>query len=34
MPTNKGLKVFGDASDQAIHKEMKQLHDRKVPVPV
>ena len=26
--------MFGDAGDQSVHKEMKQLHERKVPIPV
>ena len=31
---NRGLEVFGDAGSQAVHKEMKQLHDQKVLIPV
>ena len=34
MSMNKGLKVFGMAGTNAVHKEMKQLHDRKVSIPV
>ena len=26
--------MFGDAGDRSVHKEMKQLHERKVPIPV
>ena len=34
MSMNRGLKVFGDIGAQAFHKEMKQLHDRKFPIPL
>ena len=32
MSMNRGLKVFGDIGAQAFHKEMKQLHDRNIPI--
>ena len=31
---NRVIKVFGDAVVQAVNKEIKQLHYRKVPIPV
>ena len=31
---NRGVKVFGDAGHQSVRKEIKQLHERKVPIPV
>ena len=31
---NRGIKEFGAVGAEAVHKEMKQLHDRKVPIPV
>ena len=31
---NRGLKVFRDAGEHAIHKEMKQLHEWRVTIPV
>ena len=34
ISTNKGIEVFGDAGAHAVHKEMKQLHDQQVPIPV
>lgn len=30
----KGLKIFGDKGTKAVHKEMKQIHDREVLIPV
>jgi hypothetical protein len=33
MSMKKGLKTFGKAGVEAVRKEMKQLHDRKVMVP-
>jgi hypothetical protein len=30
MSMKKGLKVFGEDGDEAVRKEMQQLHDRKV----
>ena len=29
-----GIKEFGDAGVDTVHKEMKQLHDRGVPITV
>mmetsp|Transcript_7190 Transcript_7190/g.15685 ORF Transcript_7190/g.15685 Transcript_7190/m.15685 type:complete len:221 (-) Transcript_7190:165-827(-) len=34
MSMKRGLKEFGKDGESAVHKEMKQLHDRKVPIPV
>ena len=31
---NRGLKVFGDAGDHVVHNENRQIHDRRVPIPV
>ena len=34
MPMKRGIKEFGDAGVNDVHKEMKHLHDRSVPIPV
>ena len=34
MSINLGLNLFGGAEVDAVHKDMKQLHDRGVPIPV
>ena len=34
MSMNMGLKVFGYSGAHAVHKEMRQFHDRKVSIPV
>ena len=34
MSMNIGLNLFGGAEVDAVHKEMKQLRDRGVPIPV
>ena len=31
---NRGLKMFGDVGSKDVHKETKQLHDWKLPIPV
>ena len=33
FPMKKGLKIFGDKGTEAVLAEMKQLHDRRVPIP-
>ena len=32
MSTNRVLNVFEYSGSQAVHKEMKQLHDRNIPI--
>ena len=34
MSMKRGIGKFGDAGLDDVHKEMKQLHDRGVPIPV
>ena len=34
MSMKQVIKQFGDSGVYAVHKEMKQLHDRGVPIPV
>ena len=34
MVMNQGLKMFGGASTAAVHKEMQQLYDHRVSIPV
>ena len=34
MSMNRGIKEFGSGGTETVHKEMKQLHERKVPIPV